>query len=147
VLYVIVAVPPATAVTIPDDVPTVATPVLLLLHIPPETLLLNVVVKVWHTDATPEIVPGTGVTLMDFVTSVPQPVLYVIVAVPALTPLTIPDEVPTDAIAELLVLHTPPVAVLLNVVVALWHTVDEPAIDAGVGVTVIACVAEEQPKL
>ena len=117
VLYVIVAVPPLTPLTIPDDVPTVATAVLLLLHVPPIALLLNVVVDDWHTVIVPVIDPASGVTLTGLVAAEPQPVLYVIVAVPPLTPLTMPDDVPTVATAVLLLLHVPPIALLLNVVV------------------------------
>ena len=52
--------PPAVIpVTIPD-VPTVATDVLLLLHIPALTTSLSVILPPGHTDDDPAIVPGFG---------------------------------------------------------------------------------------
>ena len=54
-----VAVPAVTPVTIPD-MPIVATAVLLLLHVPPVVVLLNVVVAVAQTIAVPVMVPATG---------------------------------------------------------------------------------------
>jgi hypothetical protein len=58
------AVPAATPITTPVPEPTVATPVLPLLQVPPLALLLNVVVLPMHTDAVPVIVAGTGFTVM-----------------------------------------------------------------------------------
>jgi hypothetical protein len=51
-----VAVPVATPVTTPVPEPTVATDVLLLLHVPPEVASLNVLVEPpAHTLAVPDI--------------------------------------------------------------------------------------------
>ena len=55
-------VPPATPLTIPDEL-TVALAVLLLLHVPPAVASLNVVVAPLHTDAVPVIVPAVGAAL------------------------------------------------------------------------------------
>ena len=70
------------------------------------------------------------------------------VAVPADTPLTLPDA-STDAIAALLVLHDPPDTVSDNVVVAPTHTVDAPVITPPDGdvFTVNDVVALAAPQL
>ena len=57
--------------------------------------------------------------------------LYVSTAVPALTPVTRPLAL-ILAIAALLVLHVPPVAVSLTVVVAPWHIPDTELIGESV---------------
>jgi hypothetical protein len=54
-VYMIVAVPPATPVTTPVPVPTIATAVLLLLHVPPPDASLSVVVKPGQTTVVPVI--------------------------------------------------------------------------------------------
>ena len=54
---------------------TVATPVLLLLHVPPNAVLLNVIVAPMHTFVAPIIPEGAGVTMNVYVAGVPQPVL------------------------------------------------------------------------
>ena len=57
---------------------------------------------------------------------------------PAVTPVTIPDDEPTVAIPGAVELHTPPGATLLSVVVAVGHTVGVPVIVPafGIGFTV-----------
>jgi hypothetical protein len=57
--YEIVAVPVDTPDTIPD-VPTVAIDVLLLLHVPPDSVLLNVIVAPTLRVDAPETVPAFG---------------------------------------------------------------------------------------
>jgi hypothetical protein len=61
-------------VTTPAPVPTVATPVLLLLHVPPLVGLLKVAVSRGHILAVPVIGAGTAITVA--VTVVMQPVGY-----------------------------------------------------------------------
>ena len=51
--------PAAIPVAIPEEDPMVAMPVLLLVHVPPEVLLLSTVDAPMHTDVTPVI--GVGV--------------------------------------------------------------------------------------
>jgi hypothetical protein len=63
--YVTVALPAATPVTIPD-VPTVATPVLLLLHVPPEAALLNVADNPTHMLGVP-VIAAIGETVATIV--------------------------------------------------------------------------------
>jgi hypothetical protein len=60
VLYVILAVPPATPVTIPSSEPTVAMVVALLLQVPPPTLLLRVVVPPAHILPAPVMAAGVS---------------------------------------------------------------------------------------
>lgn len=58
VLYVIVTFPGVTPVTIPDPEPTEATAGLLLLHVPPPVVLLNVEVRPTQALKTPVMAPG-----------------------------------------------------------------------------------------
>ena len=57
-----VAVPAATPVTMPD-VPIVATPVLLLAHVPPLVVEDRVVVDPAHTEVVPVIAAGSAFTV------------------------------------------------------------------------------------
>ena len=63
-LYVLVAVPTATPVTTRVAELMVAIVVLLLVHAPPGTGLLSVVVKPTHTSGFPKIVVGTANTFI-----------------------------------------------------------------------------------
>lgn len=60
-----VVFPGAIPVTIPVFVPIVATALALLLQVPPDTLLLRLIVDPIHTEVAPLIVPafGTGFTV------------------------------------------------------------------------------------
>jgi hypothetical protein len=58
------------------------------------------------------------------------------VEVPEDTPVTMPLPVPTVATPVVLLDHTPPPAVLLNVIVDPTQTADDPVIGAGTGLTV-----------
>jgi hypothetical protein len=63
VLYDIVTVPgaiPVTVVAVPGVPETVAMAALLLLHAPPATVLLRIIVLPGHTTEGPEIADGTG---------------------------------------------------------------------------------------
>jgi hypothetical protein len=62
------------------------------------------------------------------------------VAVPGLTAVIIPDEMPTVAIAELDDDQVPPAVVLDSVVGEPMHIMPEPVIAAGVGFTVSVVV-------
>ena len=98
------------AVTIPDDVPMGAMALLLLLHVPPPVVLVNVAAIPEQILVAPLIVAGLAFIVTSCIAK--QPVadsLYVIVAVPADTPVTIPLVVGIVAIAVLLLLHVPPV--------------------------------------
>ena len=67
--------PVATPVTIPDDVPTVAIPVLLLLHVPPLVASLRVVVKPMQTVAVPLTDAGNGLTVTTTVATQPVAII------------------------------------------------------------------------
>jgi hypothetical protein len=69
---VIVVVPVATPATIPEDEPTVATVVALLLQVPPAASL-SVMVEPTHTAPGPAIADGTALTVIRLVSR--QPVL------------------------------------------------------------------------
>ena len=116
--------------------------VLLLLHTPPDAVLLSAIVAPMHADDEP-VIAGTDPTVTVVVIVQPVPTRNVIVAVPAVRPLTTPvlDTVATDV---LLLLHdTPLVAALLSVVVDPRHTNVEPVIAGGVGLTVTTFVREQ----
>lgn len=62
-LYEMVEVPAATPVTIPEDEPIVATPVLELIQVPELVALLKVVVLPIQTEAVPVMAAGCGLTV------------------------------------------------------------------------------------
>lgn len=107
---------------------------------PPKELLLRVVVVPTHTKVVP-VIDGSAFTVTGAVTAQPAGVVYVTVTTPLPMPDIIPEELPAVAIAGLLLVHTPPVIGLLNVVVLPWHTVVVPFIAAGV-VTLTTIEAE-----
>ena len=59
----ILTVPGATPVTIPVEEPTVATDILLLLHVPPERASLSVILVPAITVLLPEMVAGAALTV------------------------------------------------------------------------------------
>jgi hypothetical protein len=88
-----VAVPNETPVSTPDTEPMVATAVLLLLHLPPETELPNVEEPPIQTDVSPVIAVGRGVTVTKVETIYsPQQfeIAYTMATLPPLTPVTTP---------------------------------------------------------
>jgi hypothetical protein len=98
--------PPETPVTIPV-LPTVAIPVLLLLHTPPLiTSVMGVVIPV-HMADTP-VTDGTKVYIFTSAPAEQPAAVYNIVACPAPVPVTTPVVAPTVATAVLLLLHVPP---------------------------------------
>ncbi len=68
-----VAVPAAMPLTIPV-LPTVATPVALLDHVPPPVAEDNEVVLPTHTDSVPEMVAGSALTVTTAVRLQPETV-------------------------------------------------------------------------
>jgi hypothetical protein len=155
-VYVIVAVPPATPLTKPDEL-TIATAVLLEVQAPPLTVELSCVEVLEQAVVVPEIVPAEGtaeiVTVLVAVASEHPPVpvtVYVIVAVPAATPVTTPDEL-TVAIAVFDDVHVPPETVEVNVVLEPAQIVcvpdRGPAEAAAETVTVLVATASEHPPV
>ena len=121
-----VAVPDPTPVTTPVVAFTVATPVLLDDHAPPELpLLVKVVVPATQMFCVPLTVPAFGaavtVTVRVAVEAAHPPaaaIVYVIVAVPAPTAVTTPEVLFTEATPVLPDVHAPPLLPsVVNVVV------------------------------
>ena len=98
----------------PDVLPIVPTAALLLLHVPPDDVLVSVTLVAGHSVVEPPIVAGRGLTVM--LRARKQPLVgwvYVMVAVPALLPVIKPVAEPIDALVALLLVHVPPVGVLV----------------------------------
>ena len=66
-------VPPDNPPTVPDTEPTVATAVLLLVHIPPPVVSLSVLVAVVHRLGAPKMADGVARTVMGMVVLHPAP--------------------------------------------------------------------------
>lgn len=145
---VITVVPGFTPVTTPVF-DTVATPVLeevqgLVAAGVPEPV--SVIVEFLQTDVGPEIV-GCPFTVIVIVLEQPVLFVYVIIAVPAFTPVTIPafDTVATPVLEDVHGLVAAGVPEPVKVIVDVLHTAVGPEI-VGCAVTVIATVFE-QPLL
>src|SRR5262249_44868017 len=97
-----VTVPVLTPVTMPV-LPTVAMDVLLLLHTPPGAASESVIVPAIHTVVGPLMVPALAAGVTVSVEVVKQlPMVYVMVTLPAVMPLTVPDAESIVATAVLL---------------------------------------------
>lgn len=104
----------------PDMTPpplTVATPVLLLLHVPPGVVLLNVVVCPIHTVAVPVIVFGSGLTVTVLVSEQDVGSVYTMFDVPGVNPVSIPEPIEIVAVAGVVLVHVPPAGIPVSVVV------------------------------
>lgn len=140
-VYEISVVPAVRPFNTPLVNPIVPTAVFELLQPDPAVAQLNTVVKPSHTVNVPVIgVPAPPLTEIDFVLKHVGVTKYVIVAVAAETPVTIPPA-STDATPALLLLHVPPLAPCVNGVVEPIHTVDAPLMLPGAPVTVATAVA------
>ena len=139
-----VAVPAVTPVITPVE-PTVAQ-VDEEDHTPPAVGSVNVAVELAQTEDNPDIDPAVGSKLTVILAVALQPVdkAYVIVVVPNETPVTIPDNEPIVADDELL-LQVPPVVASVSVILEPTHTLDEPLIAEGNGLTVIVFVTDAEP--
>jgi hypothetical protein len=145
-------VPPGeTPVTFPEP-STVAADVLVLVQLPPAALGVSDMEEPTHTTDSPDNVPatGAGLTVIGAVVVSAEhadDVIYVMVVLPAVTPVTTP---PADmvAIAMLPLLHTPPPVLAVKVVVAPGQTDDAPLITPATAglLTVIDAVAEALPQ-
>ena len=140
-----VAEPAATPVTSPVIEFTVAAAVLLLLQLPPPVpLLANMAVAPAHNAEAPLTVPALGrfptVTRADAVTVPHEEVtVYLMVELPAESPVTTPVVEFTVAAAVLVLLQVPPVPSLDKVVVDPVHRnvvpLMVPAFGSGLTVT------------
>ena len=141
--------PAVTPQTEPDEVPTVAIPVLLLDHKPPTTVSDNVVHAPTHTLDTPRIGPGEGLTFTVVVTKqLVGNVYFIVVDKPFVTPVTVVDELgPAVHVAAsgLLLVHVPPGVPSVNVIVWPTHTDDGPDIGAADGELTVTTTVEAQP--
>src|ERR1043166_8504132 len=119
--------------TIPDTDPTAATVILLLLQVPPDVPSVSVTVEPAQTLPGPDIATGLGLTVTVIEVGQMPPVAYVMVTVPAATPVTTPDDEPTVAIAVLVLVHRPPVTASDNAVVRPTQTEVVPVMGPGNG--------------
>jgi hypothetical protein len=135
-----------------------ATPVLLEVQVPPEVVLLNVVEVPAHAALAPPIAARAGklftvkLVLAELVHPFPSVTVYVIVEVPALTPVTAPEESFTVAVDVLDELQVPPVAEELDKVElaptqAEAVPVIDPALGSAFSVTTAAAEVAAQPLL
>jgi len=146
-VYVIVVVPPSGAVPVTTPPPTgpgvtVAIAVLALLQVPPGVPSVSVIADPVHTADGPPIAGGEAFTVTTAVTVQPDPIEYEIVSWPGDTPHTTPVVGTTVAIESVLLLHVPPPK-SLSAVLAPVHTVNEPAIGPGPGLTVTVVVVAQ----
>jgi hypothetical protein len=132
---------------------TVATAAFDDVHTPPDVVLVKIVLEPIHAFVVPPIAASVGnaVTLTVACAFDVQPfvvTVYVIVAVPADTPVTTPVEL-TEAIAALDDVQTPFAVALASAVVEPEHTSVVPVIAATTGialtVTVSTALVVEQP--
>jgi hypothetical protein len=136
----IVSIPFETPVTIPPE--TVALR-LLLLHIPPVTVSVKVMNEPTQTLERPVILPAftdefTVIVLVAVAVPHKLVTVYMMVSIPAETPVTIP---PATVALAFVLLHIPPVTVSVKVMSEPIHTLDEPfimpAFDIAFTVTVL----------
>ena len=120
-----VAVPAATPDTMPD-VPMVATPVLLLAHVPPLVVDDKVVVEPAHTEVVPVITAGSALTVYTAVPTQPPLTVYEMVVVPAAKVVTTPVPDTIVATLVLLLVHVPPLVGLLSVLPLPTHAANVP---------------------
>ena len=121
----------------PVVAPIVAAVRLLLLQLPPGVVLVSVAGIPRHRFVVPTIAAGKGLTVTVFVATHPMGSMYVMVVVPATTPVTRPAElmVATAGFPEL---QLPPLVEFTYSIVPPSHTADAPAIGAGNAVMVTA---------
>ena len=120
----------------------VATVVVTLLHTPPPVASDNVSVKPSQIGALPRIAAGNGFTVTIAVCKQPVPNSYVIIAVPADTPVTPPVAL---TVAEPVLLHVPLPVASVKLVVEPTQTLSVPVIAAGAGFTVTTVVVVIDP--
>jgi hypothetical protein len=133
--YFIIVVPADMPLTRPEELPIVATEVLLLLQVPPGVASDSVVVAPRQMLKRP-VIGGDELMVTDLIALQPVPSVYIMVSIPPASPVTIPVPVPTRAIEVLLLLHTPPEVASVSANVSPEHTVALPFITAGTGNTV-----------
>jgi hypothetical protein len=136
-VYEIIVVPTAIGIIVPVEV-TLAMPGTVLDHVPPVVASVKVEDEPIQILLTPTIVPALGCGFTNIVLStevVPHVLVdvYLIVSSPVVKPVTTPVEL-TVAIDKNTLLHTPVVAVSVNVVDEPWQTESAPVIALTTGV-------------
>ena len=126
-------------VTVPDPVSEILVPV--VLHAPPTVASLSAIDSPAHTTDEPLIPAGWGFTVTRAVAIQPTPAVNVIIAVPAIIPVTTPEETPTVAIYALPLDHEP--GLLLSVVEFPAHIERVPVTGAGAGLIETVTVREQ----
>ena len=125
-----IAVPCDSPVTIPLNTPTPATPLVPQLQVPPALASLNVAVPLTQILLLPVIATGVCNIVTVMYADAPHELLYEILAVPAATPVTTPELLPTEAIEGLLLDQVPsPPVTSPKVVLVPVHNVVRPAIE------------------
>jgi len=109
----------------------------LLVQVPPDVASVNVADEPEHNVVVPDIAAGSALMVIIVVTR--QPALYDIVAVPALTPVTIPLAEPIVA-RPVLLAQVPPVNESVSVIVEPTQTAAGPPMAEGSGTTVSVVV-------
>jgi len=135
-----VGVPAVTPLTTPP-LEIVASPELLLVHVPPLVPSANVILDPVQTLVGPVIATGVVLTVSICVAIQPVGNVYVMLGVPAATPVTTPETEPTVAFVASLLLHTPPVVASARPTVVAVHSAVAPVMAAGFGLTVTGVVA------
>jgi hypothetical protein len=126
---------------VPDVADIAATDVLLLVHVPPASVLVSDVVWPWHTVGLPPMAEGSAYTVNGKLATQPADVVYLKSVVPADMPDTVPNIGSIDATPGFVLLHVPPVTTSLIVVALPWHIDDMPVIAAsGLTVTLVDAV-------
>ncbi len=136
----IVVVPLLIAATVPVADPMVPTAVLLLIHVPPDVVFVNVVDDPSQRTNVPAIAAGFELTVAMVVLLQPVASVYVIFDVPAVTPVRAAFDEPIVATAVVLLLQVPPAGVALSVVVIPIHVCVVPLITDGRAFTVTSFV-------
>ena len=136
--------PVVTPETLPV-VPTVAMAVLLLVHAPPDNVLVNKLLVPRQTFALPDIAEGDVFTVTFRKLLQPAAEVYVMTVVPAATPFIMPDVSPMVAVPVAPLVHVPLPVASVRVVLVPVHTLLDPAIAAGVANTVTGIVALQLP--
>jgi hypothetical protein len=116
-----------------------------LLHAPPPRALANeTVLPIQSVVAVLGVIAGGVALTVNVAVTLQVPIAYVIIDVPATSPVAAPELEPIVATARFPLVHVPPDTEFDNVVVLPSHTVgDAGVIAAGVLLTVIAFVAKQ----
>ncbi len=135
------------------DPSTLATPLALLLQVPPDGVADNALPAPTHADNVPVIALGFGCTVTVLVVvfeQLPLVAVKVIVALPSAAPVTVAVEPApaTLAVPLALLLHVPLAALLVRVMFPPRHTLGPPVIVPAVGSgSTVSTDAAAQPAM